>query len=137
MVQRCCEFVEEMEKDPALAESRLALVDCLRTQTNGKIYVEVERARLTLKLAQLKESKGNTKIEITSKSTWPQVVMTPNHHDLEVDLKSITLKLKSDFRRHQWGSGYVDWAPGWDLRFHGPKGKGKLHSGANAADNCE
>lgn len=65
MVQRCCEFVEEMEKDAALAEPRVALVDCLRTQTNGKIYVEVERARLTLKLAILKEAKG----EINSAAT--------------------------------------------------------------------
>jgi len=58
MVQRCCEFVEEMEKIPSLAEPRVALIDCLRTATNGKIYVEVERARLTLKLAMMKEAQG-------------------------------------------------------------------------------
>ena len=58
MVQRCCEFVEEMEKDSNLNEKRFALIDCLRTQTDGKIYVEVERARLTLKLAYIKENKG-------------------------------------------------------------------------------
>jgi len=59
MVQRCCEFVEEMEKDSSLNEKRFALIDCLRTQTDGKIYVEVERARLTLKLAYIKENKGD------------------------------------------------------------------------------
>lgn len=58
MVQRCCEFVEEMEKESSLNEKRFALIDCLRTQTDGKIYVEVERARLTLKLAYIKENKG-------------------------------------------------------------------------------
>jgi len=58
MVQKCCEFVDEMEKDSSLAQERLALIDCLRLQTNGKIYVEVERARLTLKLAIMKEAKG-------------------------------------------------------------------------------
>lgn len=65
MVQRCCEFVNEMEKEDSLADQRLALIDCLRTQTNGKIYVEVERARLTLKLAMMKELKG----EINSAAT--------------------------------------------------------------------
>ena len=59
MVQKCCEFVDEMEKDSSLAHARLALIDCLRLQTNGKIYVEVERARLTLKLAVMKEAKGD------------------------------------------------------------------------------
>lgn len=60
MIQRCCEFVTEMEAIPSLNEAKMALIDCLRTQTDGKIYVEIERARLTLKLATLREAKGQT-----------------------------------------------------------------------------
>lgn len=60
MVQRCCEFVEEMEKEASLQEAKMELIDCLRNQTDGKIYVEVERARLTLKLALLMDSKQDT-----------------------------------------------------------------------------
>lgn len=54
MVQRCCEFVEKLE--PA---QELQLIATLRTVTAGKIYVEVERARLTYRLAQIKEKEGN------------------------------------------------------------------------------
>ena len=60
MIQRCCEFVTEMEAVPSLNDAKMALIDCLRTQTDGKIYVEIERARLTLKLATLREAKGQT-----------------------------------------------------------------------------
>ena len=58
MVQRCVEFVEEMAKDQSLHEPYVALMECLRTNTDGKIYVENERARLTLRLALLKEKNG-------------------------------------------------------------------------------
>jgi 26S proteasome regulatory subunit N5 len=58
MIQRCCEFVDEMEKSGKFPKERSELVDCLRTATNGKIYVEVERARLTMNLAMLKEAQG-------------------------------------------------------------------------------
>lgn len=54
MVQKCCEFVEKME-----SKEKLQLITTLRTITAGKIYVEVERARLTYLLAQIKESEGN------------------------------------------------------------------------------
>lgn len=59
MIQRCCEFVDEMEKSGKFPKERSELVDCLRTATNGKIYVEVERARLTMNLAMLKEAQGD------------------------------------------------------------------------------
>lgn len=39
-------------------DSRLALISCLREVTDGKIWVEVERARLTRALSQLHESEG-------------------------------------------------------------------------------
>lgn len=37
----------------------MALITTLRTVTEGKIYVEVERARLTRMLAKLKEDEGD------------------------------------------------------------------------------
>jgi len=54
MVQKCCEFVELLSP-----EEELKLIHTLRTVTAGKIYVEVERARLTYRLAQIKEKEGN------------------------------------------------------------------------------
>lgn len=57
MVQKCCEFVEILAtKSP---KEELKLITTLRTITAGKIYVEVERARLTYRLARIKESEGN------------------------------------------------------------------------------
>ncbi|EDO29191.1 predicted protein [Nematostella vectensis] len=40
-------------------ETKLKLIDTLRTVTAGKIYVEIERARLTMMLAKIKENEGN------------------------------------------------------------------------------
>lgn len=54
MVQKCCEFVELLEP-----KQELQLIGTLRTVTAGKIYVEVERARLTYRLAQIKEKEEN------------------------------------------------------------------------------
>ena len=55
MIQECCTYVE---KTPDL-ETKLKLIDTLRTATEGKIYVEIERARLTMTLAKIKEDQGN------------------------------------------------------------------------------
>lgn len=55
MVQRCCEYVDQTPDK----ETKLKLMDTLRTVTAGKIYVEVERARLTHQLAILKEAEGD------------------------------------------------------------------------------
>jgi len=51
-----------MEAFPSLPDkaTKLDLIDTLRTITEGKIFVEVERARLTRMLAQMKEAEGNT-----------------------------------------------------------------------------
>uniref|UniRef100_UPI0035902E5B 26S proteasome non-ATPase regulatory subunit 12 n=1 Tax=Myxine glutinosa TaxID=7769 RepID=UPI0035902E5B len=57
MVQECCEYVEQTPDLP----TKLALIDTLRTVTAGKIYVEIERARLTRILANIKEEKGELK----------------------------------------------------------------------------
>lgn len=42
-------------------EIQLGLIDTLRTVTDGKIYVEVERARLTRTLSKIKEDEGELK----------------------------------------------------------------------------
>ncbi|XP_038068360.1 26S proteasome non-ATPase regulatory subunit 12-like isoform X1 [Patiria miniata] len=55
MVQEACSYVE---KTPDM-ETKLKLIDTLRTVTAGKIYVEIERARLTMTLAKIKEGQGD------------------------------------------------------------------------------
>ncbi|KAK2557141.1 26S proteasome non-ATPase regulatory subunit 12 [Acropora cervicornis] len=55
MIQEAFTYVEQM---PDL-ETKLKLIDTLRTVTAGKIYVEIERARLTRMLAQIKEDQGD------------------------------------------------------------------------------
>ncbi|OQR69383.1 26S proteasome non-ATPase regulatory subunit 12-like [Tropilaelaps mercedesae] len=54
MVQECCDYVDKLD-----GKDKLNLIDTLRTVTAGKIYVEVERARLTYKLSQIKEAAGD------------------------------------------------------------------------------
>lgn len=61
MVQKCCEFVSETEDK----ERKLDLIETLRTVTEGKIYVENERARITSTLAKIHEKDG--KIEQAAK----------------------------------------------------------------------
>lgn len=56
MIQECCTYVDSI-KD---RETQLKFIETLRTVTAGKIYVEVERARLTLKLSHMKEAEGKT-----------------------------------------------------------------------------
>jgi len=55
MVQKCCEYVDKTPDK----ETKMKLMDTLRTVTAGKIYVEVERARLTHKLSLMKEAEGD------------------------------------------------------------------------------
>jgi 26S proteasome regulatory subunit N5 len=55
MVQECCTYVDEAPDK----ETKIQLIDTLRNVTEGKIYVEVERARLTHKLAKMKEDEPN------------------------------------------------------------------------------
>ncbi|XP_023228621.1 26S proteasome non-ATPase regulatory subunit 12-like [Centruroides sculpturatus] len=56
MIQECCKYVDDMPD----RETQLEYIDTLRTVTAGKIYVEVERARLTHKLAKIKEDENKT-----------------------------------------------------------------------------
>jgi len=55
MVQECCTYVDQTPDK----QTMLKLIDTLRTVTAGKIYVEVERARLTHKLSMMKEKDGD------------------------------------------------------------------------------
>ncbi|KAJ3270195.1 26S proteasome non-ATPase regulatory subunit 12 [Terramyces sp. JEL0728] len=54
MIQKVMTFVDEI-KDMKI---KLELIDTLRTVTDGKIFVEVERARLTRTLVKFKEAEG-------------------------------------------------------------------------------
>lgn len=55
MVQEACTYIDEIHD----LDQKLKLIDTLRTVTAGKIYVENERARLTKKLASIRESQNN------------------------------------------------------------------------------
>jgi len=57
MVQECATFLDKTPNKEVL----LKLIDTLRTVTTGKIYVENERARLTHRLAMMKEKDGEIK----------------------------------------------------------------------------
>ncbi|KAI9595544.1 prosome, macropain 26S subunit, non-ATPase, 12, isoform CRA_b [Syncephalis fuscata] len=56
MVQEAMTYLSSLTDD---APTHLALITALRTVTEGKIYVEVERARLTRMLAKIKEDEGD------------------------------------------------------------------------------
>lgn len=55
MVQEACTYVDQIDD----MKEKLRLIDTLRTVTAGKIYVEIERARLTKKIAGIKEAQGS------------------------------------------------------------------------------
>lgn len=54
MVQEACTYVDQITD----MDQKLKLIDTLRTVTTGKIYVEIERARLTKILASIKEKQN-------------------------------------------------------------------------------
>ncbi|XP_018645855.1 proteasome regulatory subunit-related [Schistosoma mansoni] len=55
MVQKAMEYLDKTPSEPV----KLELIEALRNVTEGKIYVETERARLTKELARIKESHGD------------------------------------------------------------------------------
>jgi len=57
MVRKCSEYAFSADALPDEA-TRLALIEALRAVSEGKMYVEVERARLTKKLAEMHEVAG-------------------------------------------------------------------------------
>jgi 26S proteasome regulatory subunit N5 len=54
-VQEAMSYLDDIDGEPA----RMVLLETLRDVTAGKIYVEMEGARLTRRLAQVKEAKGD------------------------------------------------------------------------------
>ncbi|CAO3592996.1 unnamed protein product [Absidia cylindrospora] len=56
MVQEAMEY---LDSTPDM-DTKLELIDTLRTVTDGKIYVEVERARITRMLSKIRENEGKT-----------------------------------------------------------------------------
>jgi 26S proteasome regulatory subunit N5 len=55
IIKRAYEFVDETPSD----EVKLSLLETLRQVSDGKIYVELERARMTRQLAEMEEKAGN------------------------------------------------------------------------------
>jgi len=55
MIQEAYTYVEQVTD----LEQRIKLIETLRTVTAGKIYVEIERARLTRTLAAIREGQGD------------------------------------------------------------------------------
>jgi len=53
MVKKAMTFLDKMTYEP-----KMELIDTLLKVTEGKIFVEKQRARLTLKLAKIRESEG-------------------------------------------------------------------------------
>lgn len=102
MVQQCCTYVDQMPTK----ELKLKLIDTLRTVTAGKvaiqpvrvdqvlilllfqIYVEVERARLTHILAQMKEKDG----EVTEAANILQELQVETYGSMEKREKVIILQ---------------------------------------------
>jgi 26S proteasome regulatory subunit N5 len=54
MVRQCMEFLDEMGR-----ETKEEMIRTLQGITEGKIYVEIERARITRQLAAMKEQEGD------------------------------------------------------------------------------
>lgn len=54
MIQEAMTFIDKTPDE----KTKMELIDTLRTVTDGKIFVEVERARVTKLLASIKESEG-------------------------------------------------------------------------------
>ena len=100
MVQEACTYVDQIDD----MEQKLKLIDSLRTVTVGKIYVEIERARLTKILAQIKENQGN----IEEAATILQELQVETYGSMEKREKieflleqMRTCLLKGDFIRTQ------------------------------------
>lgn len=55
MVEKVMTFLDQLDQ-----ENKIKLINSLREVTDGKIYLEVQRARLTKQLAQIREAEGAT-----------------------------------------------------------------------------
>lgn len=100
MIQECCTYVDQTPDK----ETKLKLIDTLRTVTEGKIYVEVERARLTKMLADIREADG----DVTGAATIMEELQVETYgtmdkrEKVELILEQMRLCLaKQDFVRTQ------------------------------------
>ena len=60
MVRQCMEYVEDTDMESALDRgTKEEIIRTLQSITEGKIYVEIERARITRQLAGMKEEDGD------------------------------------------------------------------------------
>jgi 26S proteasome regulatory subunit N5 len=59
MVRQCMEYVEEGAPQQLDRSTREEIIKTLQSITEGKIYVEIERARITRHLAVMKEEDGD------------------------------------------------------------------------------
>lgn len=121
MVQHCLKYVDQTpDKD-----TKMKLIDTLRTVTEGKIYVEVERARLTKMLADIKEADG----DVTGAATIMEELQVETYGSMEkrekVELILEQMRLclaKQDFVRTQIiskkiNTKFFDDAEQQDLKF--------------------
>lgn len=100
MVQRCCDFVNKIENN----EDKIALIGTLRDVTAGKIYVENERARLTMTLAHINEAAGlvSEAADALQELQVETFGSMPREEKIEFILEQMRLCLaKGDFLRTQ------------------------------------
>lgn len=100
MVQRAMQFLDQTPDKATL----LKLIDTLRTITAGKIHVEVERARVTLRLSKLKEADGliSEAAEILHELQVETYGSMERREKIEIILEQMRLGLaKKDFIRTQ------------------------------------
>lgn len=84
-------------ENPLSREERLSLIDLLRKVTDGKIFLEVERAKLTRLLSSIKEAEGSVQ-EATSLM-----------HDLQVEtFGGLSKKEKVEFLLEQMRLGILN-----------------------------
>lgn len=100
MIQKCCTYVDEMPNH----DLKLKLIEVIRTVTEGKIYLEVERARLTFKLAKMLEEDG--KLDEAATCLLELQIETfgsmDKHEKVEILLEQMRLCLaRKDFIRAQ------------------------------------
>ena len=91
MVQECCKWISEGTLPSKDVE--LELISTLRTVTEGKIYVEVERARMTHRLSKMKEEEGE--VEEASKIMQELQVETYGSMDRKEKVNDIHFWSKS------------------------------------------
>ncbi|ODM94279.1 26S proteasome non-ATPase regulatory subunit 12 [Orchesella cincta] len=75
MVQEVCNYIDDLPSK----ELQYQLIETLRSVTEGKIYVEVERARLTHRFAKMKEAEG----DITTAATILQELQVETYGSME------------------------------------------------------